>query len=179
MILTLVLGGVALPAAAQMCPAPRDDSAATRQLHLQMQAAQSAPEAQALNGQLWQVWTRAPDAQAQALLDEGMGRIRSFDLLGAVEVLDQLVAYCPAYAEGWNQRAFAHYLRQDYAPALADLDRALAILPTHTGALSGKALTLMGMGRAELAQEVLRGAVMLNPWLPERAMLVRPLGEEL
>ena len=43
--------------------------------------------------------------------------------------------------------------------------------------MSGKALTLMGMGRPELAQSVLRDALELNPWLPERRYLVEEPGQ--
>jgi hypothetical protein len=45
--------------------------------------------------------------------------------------------------------------------------------------LSGKALTLMGLGRDAEAQTVLRAALALNPWLEERALLVTPPGVEL
>jgi len=81
------------------------------------------------------------------------------------------VDYCPAYAEGYNQRAFVNFLRQNFAPALEDLDRALALSPRHIAALSGKALTLMGLGRDAEAQDVLRSALELNPWLNERHLL--------
>ena len=94
-------------------------------------------------------------------------------------MLDDLVAYCPDYAEGFNQRAFAAFLAEDYAAALTDLDMALAIMPDHVAALSGKALTLMGLGRHDEAQVVLREALKLNPWLGERALLVDPPGQEL
>ena len=85
----------------------------------------------------------------------------------------------PDFAEGWNQRAFAAFLAEDYAAALADLDVALGIMPDHVAALSGKALTLIGMGRNDEAQEVLRAAVKLNPWLGERALLVEPPGKDI
>jgi tetratricopeptide (TPR) repeat protein len=93
---------------------------------------------------------------------------------------DRLVDYCPDYAEGYNQRAFIHYLRGDYTPALGQLDEALQRQPLHIAALAGKALTLIAMGREAEGQMVLAQALKLNPWLPERGLL-RPelLGEEL
>ncbi len=90
-----------------------------------------------------------------------------------------MVEYCPDYAEGYNQRAFASYLAQDFASALVDLDRALEIVPNHIAALSGKGLTLMGLGRNEEAQEALRAAVEMNPWLQERSLLIEPIGTDL
>lgn len=79
-----------------------------------------------------------------------------------------LIAYCPAYAEGYNQRAFVNFLRQDYQSALTDLDRALALSPNHIAALSGRALSLLGLQRVEEARVALKRALDLNPWLPER-----------
>lgn len=134
------------------------------------QGAKSESDARAVSDQMWELWTDAPNEQAQALLDRGMTRRRSFDYLGALQDLDALVAYCPQYAEGYNQRAFVNYLRQDYAAALVDLDRAIALSATHIAALSGRALTLVGLGRNDDARTALAAALALNPWLPERSL---------
>lgn len=145
----------------------------------QLKTAPDENAARALSDQLWQQWLMAPDPKAQDLLDRGMARREGFDLAGAEEILDELVSYCPAYSESWNQRAFVRFLRQNYEGALNDLDRALAITPQHLGAMTGKALTLIGMGRGALAQDILREAVGLNPWLAERALLTDPIGTDL
>ena len=126
--------------------------------------------ARQLNNRMWELWTDAPDEPAQSLLDEGMQKLRGADYLGALDDLNRLVAYCPDYAEGYNQRAFAYYLTQNFAPALADLDRTLALSPNHVGALSGRALTLMGLGRTDEARQALARALELNPWLSERSL---------
>lgn len=169
----------AAPVWAQTCPpAPdhRDDLAA---IIVQLQDAETEMAARELSNSLWRLWTDAPDARAQALLDEGMARRESYDYLGARAVFDDLVTYCPDYAEGYNQRAFASFLRQEFDLALPDLERTLELNPTHVGALSGKALTLMGLGRDDEAQEVLRAALALNPWLSERSLLREPPGEDI
>lgn len=161
------------------CPAVPETSADRAALLAQLKVAPDPGAAQVLNAQLWKIWLTAPDTRAQGMLDGAVERMRLGDLDRAITELDALVSYCPEYAEGYNQRAFAYYLKRDFAPALADLDRALAILPEHIGALSGKGLTLIGMGRAAAAQEALRAAVDLHPWLSERALLVEPPGQEL
>ena len=121
----------------------------------------------------------APDAAAQALLDQGMAARSSYDFLRAIDKFDRLVAYCPDYAEGYNQRAFVNFLREDFSAALIDLDLALERSPSHVGALSGKALTLMGLGQMDAAQVVLREALALNPWIPERGLLQPEPGEDI
>lgn len=167
------------PASAQVCPAAPDHSARMDAIIAALGAADSQADAMVLTQELWTLWVDAPDAQAQALLDEGMRKRSGYDFLGSRDTLDRLVEYCPDYAEGYNQRAFTSYLRQDFAAALYDLDQALAINPRHIAALSGKALTLMGLGRMDAAQEVLRVAVDLNPWLRERALLIEQPGTPL
>jgi len=104
---------------------------------------------------------------------------QSFDFLGSMSILSELVEYCPDYAEGYNQRAFSAFLAQDYTGALADLERAQALDARHLGVLTGKALTLMGLERNDEAQEVLRQALRLNPWLGERHLLEGPPEVEL
>lgn len=133
---------------------------------------------------MWQVWLRAPDEAAQEVLDAGMRKRDSYDFLGALAAFDRLVAYCPDYAEGFNQRAYIHFLRQDYAKALVDLDAALALQPLHVAAQSGRALTLMNLGQLSAARKQLLEAVKNNPWLSEAALLAKgaplgPQGEDL
>ncbi|PRY94461.1 hypothetical protein BCF33_0049 [Hasllibacter halocynthiae] len=167
-----LLSCLAAPAGAQdACPPVPDTRAEKAEIIRQVQAAPSRAIGQRTAAGLWDLWLRAPDARAQAMLDRGAEAIRVGDLLGAIDVLDRLVGYCPDYAEGWNQRGFARFLARDFAAALPDLDRALALRPRHTGALTGRALTLIALGRDAEAQEDLRAALRLNPWLPERALL--------
>lgn len=174
----LILPFLAAPAFAD-CPAPPDISDAANALLEKAQAAPNEMAARGISGQLWELWATAPDQQAQALLDRGMTARASYSFVEALDAFDRLTDYCPDYAEGYNQRAFVNFLRQDFASALVDLDLALERSPRHVAAISGKALTLMGLGRDEEAQVVLREAVDLNPWISERSLLIEPPGEEL
>ena len=167
------------PAWAEACPPNKDIQAVESDLYARIQSLPTAMGVRPLNQELWALWTAAPDAEAQALLDEGLTAIRLGDFGYAAQQLDALISYCPDYAEGYNQRAFVHYLQFEFDPALELLNSAEARSPRHTGVLTGKALTLIGMGREDEAQEPLRKAVALNPWLSERALLVEPPGQDL
>ena len=167
------------PALAETCPEPPDHGAALDALVEAARAAPTEAAGRALSDEMWGLWTDAPDARAQGWLDEGMERREAYDFAGAEAAFDALVDYCPDYAEGYNQRAFSAYLRGDYGSALEDLDSALERSPAHVGALSGKALTLMGLGRIAAGQAVLREALDLNPWLSERRLLIEKPGEDL
>lgn len=169
----------ASPVWAQDCPTPTDYSAELALTVERLQATSDAQEAAPYTQMLWEMWLDAPDQQAQDLLDEGMRRRETMDFLGARVVLDQLVAYCPDYAEGYNQRAFASFLARDYEAALADLDRAIALIPNHIAALSGRGMTLLGLGREDEANASIRAALALNPWLAERALITTPEGVDI
>ncbi len=131
----------------------------------------SENEAQQLTTRLWQVFTKAPDPHAQDLLDRGMRYIRYGEPDAAEPVLDQLVRYCPDYAEGWNQRAFARFLAGRYEEALSDIDKTLEIEPRHFGALAGRFLTFVKQDRPQLAEKALRDVLVVHPWAPERRMM--------
>jgi len=136
-----------------------------------LQSTDDATVAAAAQRAIWESWREAPDADAQALFDLGMQRMAVYDNDGAVEVFDELVLYAPDFAEGWNQRAFAYFRKSEFEKSLADIESALRREPRHFGALSGKFRILMTQGRTRLAQQVLREAVEVNPWMAERRLL--------
>jgi Lipoprotein NlpI, contains TPR repeats len=166
-------------AAADTCPQAPDHEAELAELFDQIRVAPDERAGRLLSDRMWALWTDAPDAKAQGMLDLGMSRREVYDFEGALAIFDGLVNYCPDYAEGYNQRAFIYFLLQDFPKALENLDQALDRSPRHVGALSGKALTLMGLGRSDEAQAVLVEAVRLNPWLPERGLLQTPVERDL
>ncbi|SLN21772.1 tetratricopeptide repeat protein [Ruegeria meonggei] len=186
---SLMIAVTAAPAAAhsldgKSCAEVVDHAADVDVLIAQIQDAETEQEARVISGQMWQLWTDAPDWQAQALLDRGMQRLKAGELAEALNILDALVIYCPDYAEGYNQRAFVNYLQHDFEAALPDLDRAIELSPNHVAAISGRALTLLGLERLDEARTALSQALELNPWLSERHLLgpggpLEPLGKDI
>ena len=169
---------------AEDCPAPRDYSTELDALIASAQAASSAIDAENVTIGMWDVWLRAPNDQAQEVLDRGLARRDGYDFAGAYSDFDKLVEYCPNYAEGFNQRAYVQFLRGEYTGALVDLDAVLALLPNHVAAQSGRALTLMQMGRLKEARAQMLEALKNNPWLSERTLIAKgaplgPIGEDI
>lgn len=179
MRLAAAMSVLALPALADGCPEVPDISDAMTPLYDSLLAAPDEGTARLIVNRMWALWDDAPDEPSQMMLDEGMRARASYDFLRALDRFDALVGYCPHYAEGYNQRAFVNFIRQDYAQALPDLERALKLRPRHVGALSGYALTLLALGREAEGQAALRAALAVNPWLAERALLKPAPGEEL
>ncbi len=71
----------------------------------------------------------------------------------ALQLLDAVVELAPAYAEGWNRRAYVYYLQNNYKRAVGDLRRALALEPNHFKALEGLARILRDTGQKKSALE--------------------------
>ena len=166
------------------CPDPKDVRSEMLNLIAKAQGAESFSDGRRVSNEMWEVWLRAPDEAAQAVLDAGMRRRDVSDFAGALREFDRLVAYCPTYAEGFNQRAFVNFLQGNFETALIDLDIALSLQPYHIAAQSGRALTLMNLGMIDEARAQMLIAVENNPWLSERALLAEgaplgPKGKEL
>lgn len=171
MRLTVIAFLAAGPAWAEACPEPPDHAAELLRL---IEIAREAPDeatGRQLSNDMWELWADAPDSYSQELLDEAISRRESYDYAGAMKAADALVVYCPEYAEGYNQRAFIHFLRENFEAALPDLDRTLQLQPNHVAALTGKALTLAALKRNGEAALALRAALEMNPWLGERHLL--------
>lgn len=171
-------------ARAEVCPAAPDHAERLDALISDVQDTRDEATARDLSNQMWDLWADAPDEVAQTILDSGMSRRSGYDFAGALSEFDRLVDYCPDYAEGYNQRAFVNYLRQDFATALVDLDRAIALSPNHIAAISGKALSLLALQRTDEARLAMARALELNPWLPERGLAgpggpLAPVGEDI
>ena len=160
------------------CPSNPSIESELNQTYKKLKSAKFPEEAQLAVSQLWGLWTQAPDSKAQKLLNRGMSRIRQGDLATAEVDLTELIEYCPNYAEGYNQRAFARYLAFKFDKALPDLIKALDLRPRHLGALSGKGLTHKALGQDAEAEIEFRKTLTLNPFTPERDMIL-DLGVDL
>lgn len=169
LILFLFLTG---PLAA--CPVAPDTSEMENAMLAELAAAETYSSAQKAVGAVWKHWQTAPDTHAQELLDEGLSRIRQSDLENAKAILTELAAYCPHYAEGYNQLAFAHFLANDLDASEKNLKKALELEPRHFGALSGLGLIAHSRGNLPVAKIWIAKAVKLHPYLNERVILGIP-----
>lgn len=150
-----------------------------QRLYIELKQSKTESAARAVENKIWQKWVIGPNTEATNLLAKAMERRRAYDFAGSLEILNKVVEKTPNWAEGWNQRAFVHFLREEFDKSLEDADRAIELEPNHFGALAGKAQILMSQGRTELGQKALRRAIKLHPFLKERALLIEIPGQEL
>lgn len=77
-------------------------------------------------------------ASAQDYLAQGDYDFERGDCERAITDYGRAIALNPAFAEAYNNRAYAYMARQDYARALPDLDTALQIRPEYVNALMNR-----------------------------------------
>ncbi|HEY0837755.1 MAG TPA: tetratricopeptide repeat protein [Azospirillum sp.] len=158
-IMGLALLGAAMPAAA------RQDDARLDELFRQLRTAPGDEAAQAVETQIWLIWLDHPGADVLTMMRDGVRRLHEDQTEQALMLFDAVVAEAPEYAEGWNRRANAHYLVGDYAAAVADIRRALALEPRHFGALVGLGLVYLAVEEPADALKAFEAALAINPHL--------------
>lgn len=108
-------------------------------------------------------WARSGSAAMDLLLKKGRDAAERGDWGEAVEHFTALTDHAPDFAEGWHMRATAFYNLDKYGPALADLERALALNPEHFEAIGGLAVILERLGLLDEAFEAYLRVQALHP----------------
>ena len=164
------------PASAKPIAKPIAETAsATREaLFAALAGVKTEPDARAIEDRIWAHWLRAPDHDSQLLLDQSIMAQQRLDYRSALMLLARLIERAPGYSEGWNQRAIVLFLMGAYEESLEAIERTLALEPKHFGALAGKGIILLGLGRDAAGQAALRDALKIHPWLKERGLLTDP-----
>ncbi|OWJ65739.1 tetratricopeptide repeat protein [Inquilinus limosus] len=158
LLLSAFLLAIAVPALAQ------DRAARLDALFAQLKSA--APEEEpALQIQIWQVWLAydGSDPDVPGLLERGNTAMGDQDYAVAEAAFSAVIQRDPAYAEGWNRRATARYLRGDIRGSVADIDQVLAREPRHFGALSGLGLCRIKLGDIPGAIDAYQRVLAIDP----------------
>lgn len=135
-------------------------------LFARLRLATAPAEIEALQDGIWQVWLATGDVARDKQLEAGMRALQAADYTRAIGLFDELIAAAPAFAEGWNKRATAYYLRGDYRASLADVAETLRREPRHFGALWGQVAMLRQLGEPRRALRVLKHLAAICPHLP-------------
>lgn len=83
----------------------------------------------------------------------------------ALDYLDRITTLKPDYVEGWNKRATVHFLKEEYAKSVSDIERVLALEPRHFGAISGLGTIMREIGDERRAVEAYKRALDIDPYL--------------
>ena len=172
-IIALVLLVLAIAAQAAQNDARLDG------LFARLKSAANPVEARLVEEAIWQIWLISNDARANMLMAKGVGAMNRGDNARALAAFDDIVKILPGFAEGWNKRATVHYLMGSHEASLGDIERTLALEPRHFGALSGRGLVDLALGRDEAALEAFEAALRIHPHLPGAKFHIKALREKL
>jgi tetratricopeptide (TPR) repeat protein len=120
-------------------------------------------EAEIIEVQIWRIWTDSGRDDINALVEEGIRAMAHGFLEKAIAIFDRVVTTLPDFAEGWNKRATAHYLNEDYTASVNDIERTLALEPQHFGAISGMGLIFMARGDEAGALHAFEEVLKIHP----------------
>lgn len=112
---------------------------------------------------IWTQWTQSGSATIDLLMQWSNEAMRDNRFATALDLLDQVIVLRPDYAEGWNRRATVHFLMNEHAKSMADINKVLALEPRHFGALSGMAAIFTAAGRDAAALRAYRRVLDVYP----------------
>jgi tetratricopeptide (TPR) repeat protein len=147
----------------QDAPAAQTPAEARADLYARLAAATDADETAGLIGLLMHSYAQSGSDTGDLLLQRARKAIGEEEYADALKILDATIALLPDWAEGWNARATARYLDDDYDGSMADIAQTLKREPRHLGALMGMATILEARGKREQALEVFERAQAIAP----------------
>jgi tetratricopeptide (TPR) repeat protein len=105
-----------------------------------------------------------PPSDAEFHLTRGESRSAVKDYDGAIAEYTLAIQLKPDYAEAYNDRGFAYYLKGEAEPAIADFSRAIALRPNYPKAYNSRGVVYMshGYGSAKAVADFDR-AIALKP----------------
>ncbi len=118
-----------------------------------------------IQSRIVEIWSASGSDSKDFLLSRGRDALAAKEYDKAVAHLSALVALAPDFAEAWNTRATAYFLKDEFWLSVADIQRVLALEPRHFGALAGLGVILERTGDEAGALRVQREALRLNPHL--------------
>lgn len=144
-------------------------------LYGELARAQDEVAARALESAIQSVWLESGSPSIDLLMSRGLDALREDNFDRAYFYFDEVVTLAPGFAEGWNKRATIHYLREDYARALRDIEYVLRLEPRHFAALAGLGVILEELDDKKGALEAYRKALAINPQLLNGKERIAPL----
>lgn len=132
-------------------------------LYAYLATAETETDAQPIAAAIEKLWLFNGSDTTGLLMDRAAKAIADKNYAVALEFLDAVVDLAPDYAEGWNRRAYVHYLNNDIERMVGDLRRCLALEPNHFRALEGLAQVMRETGQKKAALKAYQKLLEINP----------------
>jgi tetratricopeptide (TPR) repeat protein len=144
-------------------PPPKTPAEERADLYTRLAAAKDADETSGIITRLLHNYSESGSDTADLLLRRARQAIGVENYSDALKILDATIALDPDWAEGWNARATARYLDDDYKGSMADIAQTLKREPKHLGALMGMGMILEAREKREEALKVYERVLVIAP----------------
>jgi tetratricopeptide (TPR) repeat protein len=109
------------------------------------------------------LWFSSAGNEAYRLMESAYESAEKKEFEEALQMLDQITASYPNYAEAWNRRAAVLWQLGKYKESMSDCERTLQLNPNHYGAWQGIGICHLQMGDVAEACRALRVALKIAP----------------
>jgi len=108
-------------------------------------------------------FSKSGSATMDLLLKRGQDALEAGRTKEAIEHLTALIDHAPEFSEGYFYRAMAFLHADRFGPALADLERTLALTPRHYEAIGALGYMLEEMNRLDMAHDAYSRVLDIHP----------------
>jgi tetratricopeptide (TPR) repeat protein len=157
------LPDVQAPQAKKAEPPEKTPAEERADLYARLAASKDADETGGIIPRLLQSYSESGSDTADLLLKRAHQAIGAENYADALKILDATVALEPDWAEGWNARATARYLDDDYQGSMADIAQTLKRDPKHLGALMGMGMILEAREKRDEALKIYERVLEIAP----------------
>jgi tetratricopeptide (TPR) repeat protein len=144
---------------------PASSAPALDELFHTLATAETARERVEAEDLIWALWHAHQDTGLARRMNKAIGALARRELTQAQALLDALVLDAPGWAEAWNKRATALFLKRHDEASVRDIRRTLELEPRHFGALCGFGQICLRAGDEGAALIAFQAALRVNPTL--------------
>ena len=112
---------------------------------------------------IWEEWRKSGSDSVDFLLERGMLAMNQGRVTLAIKHFTTVIEQAPDFAEGYNMRATAYYLINQFGLSVADIEQTLQLNPRHFGAMSGLGLIFEATDRPNEALVLYNKVLELHP----------------
>ncbi len=112
---------------------------------------------------LWEIWSHSGDDAVDAMLKDGKNLLKNEAYQQAVERFTTVIEAAPSFAEGYNQRAIAYFMLEEWSKAVRDCKQTISLNPNHFGAFAGMGHVYVRLGKIDEAIAAYKQALVINP----------------
>ena len=128
---------------------------------------------------LWSIWFRSGDKSVDDMLRKGAGYIKQEQYMEAIDLLTEITHIAPEFAEGYNQRAIAYFMLEEWEQSIDDCQKVVALNPVHFGAFAGMGQCYLRLDNLREALNAFQQALEIHPSLYGVAHTVLQIQEVL